>query len=100
MSAVVTVRGSPARGHWSLAVFDARSRRALTSSESFSSNEVAQTWVGAGQRLLIQGCHIGGKPSGFSVATNFVDAKPPKAEAPSLVRVHTSNQGILQRLDS
>src|SRR4051794_28830807 len=100
MSGFVTVRGSASRGNWDLAVFDARTHRALTSSESFTSNEVAQTWVGAGQRLLIQGCHVGGKPSAFSVATSFVDAKPPKAEVPSLVRVHTSNQGILQRLDS
>src|SRR3954452_9830122 len=86
MSGFVTIRGSASRGNWDLAVFDANSRKALTSSESFSSNEVAQSWVGAGQRLLIQGCHESGRPSAFHVATSFVNAQPPKAETPSLVR--------------
>src|SRR3954452_22278128 len=54
MSGYVTLRGRAARGNWDLAVFDARTRRALTSSESFSSNEVASTWVASGQRLLIR----------------------------------------------
>ncbi|MEA2494734.1 MAG: hypothetical protein QOJ29_2645 [Thermoleophilaceae bacterium] len=100
MSGFITVRGAAARGNWDLAVFDARSRRALTSSESFGSSEVAQTWVGAGQRLLIQACRKGGKPSAFHVATTFVDAQPPADEKPALVRVNTSNNGILARLDS
>jgi hypothetical protein len=100
MSGFVTVRGAAQRGNWDLSVFDARSRRALTSSESFTSNEVAQTWVAAGQRLIIQGCREGGRPSAFRVATTFVNAQPPKATVPSLVRVHASNDGILARLDS
>jgi hypothetical protein len=74
MSGFVTVRGTAARGNWNLAVFDARTRHALTSSESFTSNEVAQTWVAAGQRLLIQGCHASGPASAFHVATAFVAA--------------------------
>jgi hypothetical protein len=100
MSGFITIRGSAPRGNWDLAVFDARTRRALTSSESFSSNEVAQTWVTAGQRLVIQGCRADGKGSGFRVATTFVSAQPPKATVPSLVRVQTSDDGILARLDS
>jgi hypothetical protein len=100
MSGFVTIRGAAARGNWDLAVFDARTRRALTSSESFSSSEVAQTWVAAGQRLLIQGCREGGRKSSFRVATTFVKAQPPKTTVPSLVRVHTGNRGILDRLDS
>ena len=100
MSGFVTVRGSAKRGNWDLAVFDARTRRALTSSESFGSSEVAQTWVASGQRLIIQGCRGTGSASAFRVATTFVDAKPPAPTVPSLVRVHTSNEGILARLDS
>jgi hypothetical protein len=100
MSGFVTVRGTARRGNWDLAVFDARSRRAMTSSESFSSSEVAQTWVAAGQRLIIQGCREGGPPSTFRVATTFADAQPPQPTVPSLVRVHTSNDGILTRLDN
>src|SRR3954464_4163768 len=96
----LTVRGAAKRGNWDLAVFDARSRRAMTSSESFTSNEVAQTWVAAGQRLIIQGCREGGKPSAFRVATTFVNAQPPQNAVPSLVRVHTSDDGVLNRLDS
>jgi hypothetical protein len=100
MSGFVTVRGAAKRGNWDVAVFDARSRRAMTSSESFGSSEVAQTWVAAGQRLIIQGCREGGPRSTFRVATTFVDAQPPKAAVPSLVRVHSDKQGILARLDS
>src|SRR3954451_11698909 len=100
MSGFITVRGAAPRGNWDLAVFDARSRRAMTSSESFTSNEVAQTWVAAGQRLVIQGCREGGKPSPFRVATTFVNAQPPQNTVPSLVRVHTNDDGILNRLDS
>ena len=100
MSGYITVRGSAARGNWNLAVFDAKSRRAMTSSESFTSNEVAQTWVLSGQRLVIQGCRASGKPSVFRVATMFVNAAPPKAEVPSLVRVPTNDDGILNRLES
>src|SRR3954447_3452719 len=100
MSGFVTVRDAAKRGNWNLAVFDARTRHALTSSESFSSNEVAQTWVTSGERLVIQGCRAGGKPSAFRVATTFVDAKPPTSTVPSLVRVHTNQQGVLARLDS
>jgi hypothetical protein len=100
MSGFITVRGGARRGNWDVAVFDARTRRAVTSSESFGSNEVAQTWVSAGQRLIVQGCRKGGRRSTFRVATTFVDAEPPKATVPSLVRVRTNNQGILARLDS
>src|SRR3954454_18727373 len=99
MSGFISVRGAAARGNWDLAVFDARSRRAMTSSESFSSNEVAQTFVASGQRLVIQGCRKGGKPSAFRVATTFVDAAPPKATVPSLVRLKTNDDGILERLE-
>src|SRR3954468_10366985 len=91
MAGFVTVRGAAKRGNWDLAVFDARTRRAMTSSESFRSNEVAQTWVTSGQRLIIQGCRQAGRRSTFRVATTFVDAQPPKATVPSLVRVHTNN---------
>ena len=100
MSGFVTLRGAAARGNWDLAVFDARTRRALTSSESFGSNEVAQAWVAAGQRLVIQGCRKSGRRSRFRVATTFVSAEPPKAAVPSLVRVHTGNNGVLARLDA
>jgi Zinc carboxypeptidase len=100
MSGFVTVRGAAKRGNWNLAVFDAKTRRAMTSSESFGSNEVAQTWVAAGQRLVIQGCRAGGKPSTFRLATTFVDAEPPQAAVPSLVRLQTNDDGILERLES
>src|SRR6476660_1822015 len=41
MSGFVTIRGAATRGNWDLAVYDARTKHAMTSSESFTSNEVA-----------------------------------------------------------
>src|SRR5215212_9524555 len=101
MSGFVTVRGNGATGgNWDLAVLDARSKRAMTASEGFGSGEVAQTWVGAGQRLVIQGCRKSGRDSTFPSAGTFVDAKPPPAAKPSLVRVKTTDEGMLNRLES
>src|SRR5438093_1146410 len=46
MAGFVDVRAAGSdRGDWDLVVFDAASRRALATSESFGSHEVAQSWV-------------------------------------------------------
>ena len=101
MSGFVTFRGDGAtRGNWDLSVFDAATGHRVTGSRAFGSDEVAQTWVTAGQRLLVQGCHVSGRDSTFPVSIEFVAAKPPKAERPSLVRIPTTDKGILARLDS
>src|SRR3954470_10060476 len=88
------------RGDWDLTVADARSRDTLAASHAYGSREVAQTFTSAGQKLAIQGCHVSGSDPTFPVQISFSDAKPEKATRPSLVRVHTSDAGILRRLDS
>jgi hypothetical protein len=101
MSGFVTVReDGTTRGDWDLALIDKRSRTTLASSKSFGSREVAQSFVGAGQRLTVRGCRVSGGDATYPVEIIFSDAKPPKAVRPSLVRVGTSNPGILRRLDS
>src|SRR5260221_13870686 len=73
MSGFVTFRGDGAtRGNWDLAVFDAATGHRVTSSRAFGSDEVAQTWVTAGERLLVQGCHVSGPDSTFPVSIEFV----------------------------
>jgi hypothetical protein len=101
MSGFVTFRGAGSTGgNWDLAVFDAASGNRLTGSRAFGSDEVAQSWVTAGQRLRVQGCHVSGTDSTFPVSIEFVAAKAPAVERPSLVRIPTTNKGILARLDS
>src|SRR5207244_4376480 len=100
-SGFVDVRGAASdRSDWDLVVFDAASRRVLASSESFGSHEVAQSWVGAGQRLAIQGCRRTGKAKRFALTIHFLDLVPPKASGtPMLVRVPISGPQDVVRMD-
>jgi hypothetical protein len=101
MSGFVTVRslGSD-RSDWDLAVFDAASRRALSSSSAFGSHELAQSWVNAGDRLAIQGCHRKGRAASLPVRISFFDVKPPDtAGTPSLVRVPVSSAQDVAKLN-
>jgi hypothetical protein len=99
MAGFVTVRSADTvRGNWDLTVFDAASRRALATSQGFRSVEVAQTWVGAGQRLIVQGCRASGPARRFPVEILFAAAKPPAAARPSLVRLHTTDKAVLDRV--
>ena len=101
MAGFLTVRDDgTTRGDWDLSVLDARSKRELASSKAFGSREVAQTFVTAGQRVTVKGCHVSGTDSSYPVAIVFSDAKPPKAARPSLVRVGTADPGVLRRLES
>src|SRR3954447_8654498 len=88
------------RGDWDLNVRDVRTGRALAISHALGSTEVAQTFTTAGQKLAIQGCRVSGSDSTFPVQLVFSDAQPPVATRASLVRVNTSDAGILRRLDS
>jgi hypothetical protein len=101
MSGFVTVRDDgTTKGDWDLAVTDARSRSKLASSKGFRANEVAQTFVGAAQKLTVRGCHVSGGDTTFPVQVVFSDAQPPKATRPSLVRLPTMDEKVLNRLDS
>src|SRR5438067_9894918 len=101
MSGFVYVRCAKSdRSDWDLVMFDAASRRVLATSEAFGSHEVAQSWVGAGQRLAIQGCRRSGRDAGLPVTIRFLDVQPPKASGtPMLVRVPVSSSRDIARLN-
>ena len=76
MSGFVNVRMSgKRRPDWDLAVFDAKTKRLLTSSQAFGSRELAQTWVDSGQRLAIQGCRRSGRRRAVPVSVQLVDVR-------------------------
>ncbi len=101
MAGFVTVRDDgTTRGDWDLTVADARSKRTLATSNAFGSHELAQTFTTAGERLAIRGCRRSGSDSTFPVSIVFADAKLPKLTRQSLVRVNTSDAGVLRRLES
>ena len=101
MSGFVNVRlGGARRGDWDLAVFDARTKEALASSQGFSSDELAQTWVTSGQRLAIQGCRRSGRARSANLSIELVDlARPKGLGTPRLVRVDVKNGADVQRLE-
>ena len=101
MSGYVTTRLSAKRRDWDLAVFDASSRQLLAASQGFSSREVAQTWVTAGQRLVVQGCHQKGRAKRAHTSVQLFDVAPPPTNAqPQLLEVAIRNEGDLIRLES
>jgi hypothetical protein len=101
MSGFVNVRLSGARrGDWDLAVFDRRTKRMLASSQAFGSRELAQTWVGSGQRLAILGGRRRGSGRAARLSIQFVDVKPPKdVGIPQLLRVEAANGAAVHRLE-
>lgn len=52
--------GGSTAGDWDVAVFDAASGRLIAGSASRGTNEVAEGFVGTGQRLIIQACRYSG----------------------------------------
>src|SRR5438067_12437406 len=101
MSGFVYVRCAKSdRSDWDLVMFDAASRRVLASSESFGSHEVAQSWVGAGQRLAIQGCRQSGTARRLAVTIRFLDLVRPKSNGtPMLARVPLDGARDVARTD-
>jgi hypothetical protein len=69
---LVRARLSARGGDWDLAVFDARSGRAVAASAGFGSTELAEGFVSKGQRLVVQGCRFRGSASAARVSTRFV----------------------------
>jgi hypothetical protein len=100
ISGFVDVRLAGARGDWDLALYDARTKRLAGTSQSFGAREVAQTWIGAGERLVVQGCRRSGDGRDARVSVELLDIEPPKASgAPMLVRVAYDSQEDLARLE-
>src|SRR4051794_33072558 len=75
-------------GDWDLGVFDAATGRAVAGSASFGTQEVAQGFVSAGERLIVQSCRrSGGAGADLAVTSTAVDLKA--VEPPQLVNVDT-----------
>ena len=88
------------RSDWDLALFDARTRRALASSEAFGSHEVAQTWVSGGRTVAIQGCRRSGRAARLPIRIQYLAVqRPASGGTPSLVSVPVSGAADLIRLD-
>lgn len=86
---------------WDLALFDAASGDRVAASESFSSRELAQAWVTAGQKILIQGCLRKGSSRPAVVSTRFSDVQLPKVEGRSqLVNVKVAGAADVARLEA
>src|SRR5215212_18541 len=88
-------------GDWDLALFDAASGNRLAASESFTSNELAQTFVTAGQKILIQGCLRKGVARTATITTRFSDIQLPALDGPSqLLSVKVRSGKDIQRLEA
>lgn len=86
---------------WDLALFDAASGNRLAASESFTSHELAQTWVTAGQKVLVQGCLRKGNNHRAVVSTRFSDIEIPKVDGPSqLLNVNVRSGADISRLEA
>jgi hypothetical protein len=106
VNGLVKARLSAARGDWDLAVFDARTRRAVAASAGFDSREVAEGYVRKGQRLLVQGCRFRGARSAARVRVSFEAAGGSSGTARAaatrgriqLVEVQVASQADKRRL--
>ena len=91
ISGYVSARLSAARGDWDLAVRNARTGALVGRSQGFRSDEVVQTWVQAGDKLVAQGVRKAGAARSAKVSFDLVDVAPPKIATPQqLVRVHAN----------
>ena len=59
-------------GDWDLGVFDANSGRFVAGSAGFASNELAEGFVKAGQKLVVQACRYRGAAASADLAITYV----------------------------
>jgi hypothetical protein len=99
MSGYVNARLS-GRGDWDLLLRDAKTGKRIGASQGFGGAELVQAWIGAGQRVVAQGCRRAGGATSATVAFSLVDVAPPTGAQgrPSLVRVR-GTAAKLDRLD-
>jgi hypothetical protein len=103
MSGYVTVRtAADAATDWNATLVDAASGRTLARSASFTSNEVLQAWVNAGQRLKVVGTRHAGPATPLRTEFTLFDVAPParSAAAVKLVSVAYDSLEDLDRLDA
>ena len=86
----VRSRLTSAGGDWDLAIFDARTGRAVAGSSGFGADEVATGWVVGGQELIVQACRLSGTTTTAALfATVEPIDVPDKLEKISMVRIAT-----------
>src|SRR4051812_39362271 len=91
ISGYVTTRLNAAKGDWDLAVRNAQTGALVGRSQGFRSDEVVQSWVQAGDKLVAQGVRKSNAARSARVTFDLVDVAPPKAATPQqLVRVHAN----------
>jgi hypothetical protein len=101
MSGFATVRLAGRRGDWDLALFDKRTRRPVASSAGYRAREVAQTWIGAGDKLLVQGCRRKSRARRARVGITLFDIAPPEyTGAPMMLSVPYKNDADLKALEN
>src|SRR5215207_1873746 len=102
MSGYVTARLRAARtSDWDLVARDHATGRQLASSQSFGSDELVQTWTGAGQRIDFVACRRDGADRTARLSISFLDVAPPTGDATvSLVRVRGDQAKIEQLEDA
>jgi hypothetical protein len=101
MAGYVTARlRAASTSDWDLVARDHASRRELASSQSFGSDELVQTWTGAGQRIDFIACRRHGASRTARLSISFVDVAPPaEQQTVSLVRVR-GDEAKIQQLDA
>lgn len=97
MAGFVTARlhGS---GEWDLDLVDAASGTTLSRSRAFGAKEVTQTWVTAGQALLLKACRTAGSAGQATTTIDFVDAVKPAATTASIISIPRVSQATYDRL--
>jgi hypothetical protein len=89
---------------WDVAVFDRSTGRVVAASTGFHSYELADGFVTAGDKLLVQGCRYSGNARTVNVSTTFVAAPATSAstDPTQVVAVNTPtriHKAHLSRLD-
>ena len=74
-------------GDWDLGVFDARTKRYVAGSAGSRSNELAEGYVRAGQRLIVQACRFRGSAASARVSVAFMSTGSASGAATGKVQV-------------
>lgn len=100
LAGFLTARLTAAGGDWDLYLADAQSRKGLSQSRAFGSTEVSQTWVSAGQKVLVSACRTAGDVSKATVSFDFADAVKPAKTTSSIIRIPRVSQKVFTNLEN
>ena len=99
-SGLIQARLSGRGGDWDVAVFDAASGKRVAASAAFRSNELAESFVTRGQRLVVQACRFRGGVDQARLSVQTIALKRGSGEKTSLVSVKATSEqsGRLEQL--